>query len=170
MAKHYVICKYCNEKFDRDSEPCVQVGARRYAHAECSTKFQQSLSQEERDEMNFYEYAKVLFKDTYNYVMTKKLATQYVKSYNYTYSGMQKALYWFYEIKHNTIEKSNGSIGILPYVYNEAKDYYYRLYLAQIANNIEDIQTYSPKAVEIEIGSPRVRIDPPKLFNFEDED
>ena len=170
MAKHYVICKYCGIKFDRDSEPCESVGGRRYAHKECAIKYQSSLTQEQKDEISFYEYTKNLFKEEYNYVMTKKLAEQYVKAYNFTYSGMQKALFWFYEVKRNSLEKSNGSIGILPYIYNDAKDYYYRLYLAQIANNIEDIQSYKPEIVEIEIGSPRVRIEPPRLFKFDDEE
>ena len=32
---HFVICKYCNTRFDRDKEEYVVVGNRRYGHASC---------------------------------------------------------------------------------------------------------------------------------------
>lgn len=165
-AARLVKCKYCGIQFNRNAEPFVEVGGRRYAHKACAEEYQANLTQEQKDEISFYEYTKALFKDSYNYMMTKKLAEQYINNYQYTYSGMQKALYWFYELKKNPTDKSNGSIGIIPYIYNEAREYYYRLYLAQIANNVEEIKQYKPEVIEIEIGSPRVRVEPPKLFDF----
>ena len=33
---HFVICKYCGIRFDRDLEPAVEVSARRYAHKTCA--------------------------------------------------------------------------------------------------------------------------------------
>ena len=54
----------------------------------------------------------------------------------------------------------------MPYVYNDALDYYYRLYLAKVANeNIPEVFP-EPEVQEIEIGIPRVYINPPKLFEF----
>ena len=52
---------------------------------------------------------------------------------------------------------------------DECKNYYYRLYLAKTAN--EMVNNTIPKAQiqEIEIGSPRVHINPPKLFKFGEE-
>ena len=38
----------------------------------------------------------------------------YVKENNYTYSGMLKTLKWYYEKEGNSLDKSNGSIGIIP--------------------------------------------------------
>ena len=32
---HYVKCKICGERFDRDATSYVQVSKQRYAHAEC---------------------------------------------------------------------------------------------------------------------------------------
>ena len=54
----------------------------------------------------------------------------------------------------------------MPYVYDQAREYYYRLYLAQYANELEDIQEYKITVKEVEIASPRVHIDQPKLFNL----
>jgi hypothetical protein len=35
---HKVICKYCEIPFDRDKEPYVPAGSRRYAHVKCYQK------------------------------------------------------------------------------------------------------------------------------------
>lgn len=40
------------------------------------------------------------------------------------YKGQLLALKYFYEVKRNTTEKSNGSIGIIPFIWQEAKLYY----------------------------------------------
>lgn len=45
----------------------------------------------------------------------------------YTYKGMMNALEYFYVIKKNSTDKSNGGLGIIPYVYKEAEEYYSRL-------------------------------------------
>lgn len=167
---HKCKCKYCGIEFDRDKEPFVSVSARRYAHPSCHQLHLDSITQEEKDEEEFYNYAKHLFQEDYNYLVTKKLAERYVKENGYTYSGMTKALKWFYEIQHNSLDKANGSIGILPYCYNTARDYYYSLYLAKRANEEKDVLKYIPKVREIEIESPRVWVKPPRLFNMEDEE
>ena len=48
MAAHFVICKYCGEKFNRDIEPFVDVGSRRYAHKACADKVNATIPQEEK--------------------------------------------------------------------------------------------------------------------------
>lgn len=93
--------------------------------------------------------------------------TDYKKQYNFTYSGMLKALVWWFDIKKNTIENTNGGIGILPYIYNDAKTYYYGLYMAQMVNQGKTLHT---QVEEIEIPSPRVYVQPPRLFNIEEEE
>lgn len=49
---------------------------------------------------------------------------QKFKSQGMPYKGQLLTLKYFYEIKRNSIKKSNGSIGIIPFVYAEAKNYY----------------------------------------------
>lgn len=99
-------------------------------------------------------------------VRVNKQINDYKKEYNFTYSGMFKALTWWFDIQNHTIEKANGGIGILPYIYNDAKTYFYGLYLAQLANEEKTIYN---QIEEIEIASPRVYISPPKLFDIEEE-
>lgn len=168
---HKVKCLYCGEQFDRDREPTKQVSARRYAHFSCWEKHISEMTQEEKDMNAFFEYAKELFKEDYNYLLTVKLADRYIKENNYTYSGMLKTLKWYYEKKGNDISKSNGSIGIIPYIYREAMLYYYSLYQAQLLNEKKDINLYLGNNVrEFIIESPRVETRMPPLWLQEDEE
>lgn len=43
------------------------------------------------------------------------------------YRGQLLTLKYFYEVRKNSIQKSNGSIGIIPFVYDEARLYYSKL-------------------------------------------
>ena len=81
---------------------------------------------------------------------------------------MLKSLKWFYEIKHGDKESANGRIGIIPYIYEDAKKYYYQLYLAQERN--KNVKEYTLQVKEIVIASPRMYIPPPRLFDLGDED
>lgn len=49
---------------------------------------------------------------------------QKFKSQGIPYRGQLLTLQYFFDICHNSIEKSNGSIGIIPYKLEEAKAYY----------------------------------------------
>lgn len=167
MAAAYVKCLYCEQKFNRN-DPSIkakQVSARRYAHLHCWEEHIKNMTQEEKDEQEFYLYAKQLFGEDYNYILTKKLAERYVKENKYTYSGMLKSLKWFYEKEGNPIDDSNGTIGIIPYIYSKAAQYYYKIFLAKKINQQTSITS---KIKEIFIESPR-KNKKPHLWLEEDE-
>ena len=112
-------CYYCGKTFDRDKLPYVQVSAKRYAHQECSLTEEEKRNKEEQDKCDLENYIMQLFKTDYVDARIHKQIKQYREEYNYTYSGIRKALVYFFEIKGNSIEKANGGIGIVPYVYKE---------------------------------------------------
>ena len=64
-----------------------------------------------------------LFKVDYIDARIRKQIKQYREEYNYTYSGIRKALIYHYEIKGGDKSKANGGIGIVPYVYENAYNY-----------------------------------------------
>ena len=167
---HYVTCVYCKNKFDRDKEPTVQISARRYAHADCAKKHEENKSQEEKDLEALEKYIMNLFDEPYVNARIRKQIKDFKKEYNYTYSGMLKTLIFWFEIKGNSIDKANGGIGIIPFVYNDALKYYYSLYIAKLANENKDIELYKPKIKEIEIAPPKVEAKKIKLFHFNDEE
>ena len=122
---HRVKCYYCGLTFDRDKEvDCVAVNQRRYAHLECHIRKQQEKTQEEKDLEALEEYIMQLLQVDYITPRVRKQINDFKAQYNYTYTGMRKALAYFYEVKKNSTEKANGGIGIIPYVYEEAALYY----------------------------------------------
>lgn len=94
----------------------------------------------------------------------------YIKEYNFSYSGILRTLIYFYDIRGNTIEASNGGIGIVPYVYEEAYRYYYSLWLAKQKNQGKDLKSFIPKDKEVHIQAPKRKTKKSKRFSFLDED
>ena len=168
MAVRMVKCKYCGIQFDRNAEPFVEVSARRYAHKACAEKHQAAIPQDEQDYAALETYIRKIFKEDNINIRIRKQIKDFSQEYDYTYSLMLKTLYWWYEIKGNSIENAQVGIGIIPYVYDDALKYYYSLYLAKIAN--EDKEIRSPEIKEVEIGSPRATKNPTRMFKFGDEE
>lgn len=169
MARAMVKCFYCGQTFDRNTEAFAKPKANRYAHKSCHEQAQSNKTQEERDYEALVEYIKHLLGPAPNPRVWKQLK-EYRDIYGYTYSGIHKTLIWWYELKHNDIEKANGGIGIVPYVYNDASQYYFSLYLAQIANEDKDIEQCVTKVREFIIEPPQPKKRIPRLFKFHDEE
>jgi hypothetical protein len=168
MAHHYVICPYCNEKFDRDTEPFVQINARRYAHKECADKYGEQKTQDELDLEKLEKYIMRLFGDNYINAKIRKQLRDYKKDYGYSYSGMLKSLIYWYEVKDEDIEKANHGIGIIPYIYDTARQYYYNLYLIKLSNEDRDINDFQQKEKIIEIFSPEIQRKKIRLFDLDE--
>ena len=170
MARHMVKCKYCGVMFDANEEPYVKVTERRYAHKACVDKQDALKTQDEKDLEELEKYIKeLLHLDSISPRIRKQIHTYHINN-SYSYSGMRKALYWFYEVEGNSIEKANGGIGIIPYVYDNAYKYFLNIYIAQMQNEEKNINDYKPQEKRIKIPSPRAYVKPKKLFNMGDEE
>lgn len=127
-----VKCPFCEKTFVREEEEYI-VHNKRYYHKECYEK--KFPNRQEYDEL--IDYIKKIFKMDIITPLINKQIKDFVKEYKYNYSGMKKTLEYFYEIKGNNIAKARG-IGIIPYAYEEAKNYYYNLFLScQTINKTE---------------------------------
>lgn len=155
MAKHMVKCFYCGETFDASIEPFVKPNSRRYAHKECAESADAHKTKEEKDREQLELYIKQLFGINCISVKIKKQIDDYKIKKNYSYSGMYKTLKYFFEIRGNPIEKANGGIGIIPYVYDEAYKYWRALWEAQQQNKNIEIQEYVLPVREIHILPPQ---------------
>lgn len=168
---HYVICPKCGQKFDRDKIQTIQISARRYGHASCYPgveNFIPPVKKEISEEQKIKNYAKSILKDTYNARKINKQIKDYLAE-GYTASGILKTLTYWYDIKHNNIDKALGGIGIVPYVYKDAENYYYNMYIAEMINVDKDISDYTSAetVVNIDLPTSKERI---KLFDMGDED
>ena len=171
MAKHIVKCLICGNPFDANIEPFIKVNSRRYAHLECYENAEAQRSQEDKDKESLEKYIMKLFNEDYVNARIRKQINEFMSKYNYTYSGIQRSLEYFYEVKGNNINKANGGIGIVPFVYQDAYNYYYSLWLAKQRNVNKDLREYyTPKVVEVKIPVPERKIKKRKLFTFLDEE
>ena len=167
---HYVKCPKCGETFDRDIIQAVRINGRRYGHAKCypdNNNFVPLVEKKISEEQKIKNYAKSILKEQYVAARVNKQIKDFLAE-GYTASGILKTLIYWYEIKHNDISKAMGGIGIVPYVYNQALDYYYNLYLAEMANVDKDIDEYRPKEIFISIDLPKKEKEV-KLWEDEDE-
>jgi len=96
---------------------------------------QANKTKEEKDREALETYIKKLFKTQVVPPRAQKQIKQFVKENNFTYSGILKSLKYFYEVKGGSLEKANGGIGIVPWVYEKAYNYYYSIWLAEQENN-----------------------------------
>lgn len=111
-----------------------------------------------------------LFNTNYINPKIKKQIKNYIVEYNFSYSGILKALVYFFEIKGNSIEKAHDGIGIVPYIYKDAYNYYYTLWLAKQKNSDKNIEQFVPKVKEITIKRPERKERKRALFTFLDEE
>lgn len=163
---HIVKCKFCNMQFDTEKEPFVIVSARRYAHQKCYDKVQATKSQAEKDYEELERYIKDLFGiQVLNATITKQIKT-FREDFDLSYTGILSTLKWWIEIKKEKMEDKNYGIAIVPYIYDQAKEYYYNIYIANQANEAIDLEHYKPKVEIVNIPPPQVRTPPKKLMDF----
>ncbi len=154
MAKHIVKCRYCKKEFDaqkpEENKLWIQPKPKFYYHYSCW----QEIKKEEEKEFELYDYIKSKFGAGYDYVKLRRQIEGYRDRYNYTYSGILKSLQWYYDIKKNPVKRID-TLGIIPYIYEDAKKYFYKIYLAQKAN--EDLKTIEIKEETVKIKKPKYR-------------
>ena len=127
------------------------------------------MNKEDLDKMKLEQYINKLFHTDYVDPRIQKQIKNYIKEYNFTYSGILKSLVYFYEVKQNPVEKSNDGIGIVPWVYKQAFNYYYAIWLAQQKNTNKTVENYIPKETEIVIPRPKPKPHKKHLFSFLDD-
>lgn len=137
-------------------------------HKQCPNSFHENpeLVKTQKDKDLFYEYIKKIYGQKYNYQLINTQAESYIKQYGYTWSGMAGTLHWFYDLNHGNIEEGHGGIGIIPYVYDQAKEYYITITKANETNKNKQVMRES---VYFSIQSPRAWQQPPQLMDMEDE-
>lgn len=168
---HYVVCPVCNKKFDRDKIEFVKEG-RRYLHIECAQTAEERLSKEEKDKRALNQYIMQLFGTEYVNPRIQTQIRKYTSENGFTYAGILMALKYFYEVRHGDIEKAHGGIGIVEYIYQDAKNYYFDIWQAQQVNKGKQIDLYIPanNVKEITIKAPVKKPFLKRIFSFLDEE
>lgn len=164
---NFCSCTYCKKTIDKSKDEYLQLSNSKYAHLTCS---ELEAKRERTDAEKLDDYIMKLFNYDYVPPRARKQINQFIQEYNYTYSGMLKALVYFYEIKGGDKEAAHDGVGIIPFIYQDAYNYYYNLWLAKQKNEDKEINLYIPKTIEVHITSPQRNIYKRKLFSFLDEE
>ena len=173
MAAHIVKCLYCGKSFDAQEDGKDKIWfkprANRYAHIECGKQHEANKTQEEKDFDTLYNYVKKEQGNNFDFVRFKKTIEAWKKDYNFTYNGMYYTLIYFYEVKGNSKAKFiDGSVGIIPFCYKEAENYYYNIYIASKRAGTGNYNSTRKRIIEMP--PPAAKQEPPKLFNLDMED
>jgi hypothetical protein len=162
-----VSCKYCKKRFRKSETEYIQITNSQYAHVSCA---ELEAKREKTDAEKLDDYIMKLFGVEYVPPRAKKQINDYIAEYNYSYSGMLKALIYFYEIRGGDVEQAHESVGIIPYIYKDAYNYYYNLWQAQQKNQYKDIRQFIPAVVEVHIERPQRKVEKRNRFSFLDEE
>lgn len=133
-----VKCPVCEEKFYKEDVEYVKKG-RRYYHKTCMEKTKKQEKKE--NDANALEYREMLYnviKDIFNIEFPTPRILRQVKSYKQkglSYFGMAKTLEYWFILEKNSIKKANGGIGIVPYVYEDALNYFSKVSKSRNSEN-----------------------------------
>lgn len=152
----YSRCPYCY-KVERGSEDHVKYNNKNY-HKSCGQL------QKEKDELVAY-LCFIFGLKAPGPTITRQINT-FIDKYHYTYTGMKQALQYFYEVKHNKDKNDidNKSIGIIPYIYGEAQEYFNNLEikkerLRRQGKNISEDNVVIVKMQDKQIKRPRYNLE-----------
>lgn len=91
----------------------------------------------------------------------------FTTKYPFTYKGILNALTYHFEVKNGSKTKADEGIGIVPYVYEEAQEYYSRLTNKQekVAKTVEKLLEQKPVIMKIKKDNGKKE---KPLFNLEE--
>lgn len=124
-----------------------------------STVLGDCLTEEEsKQKRSLISYIEELFGEKANaktYTQIKNLMRDYPY---FTYVGLEQSIRFFYEIKENPI--TNQGLGIAPYVYDQAQEYF---------KNLGEVQSHNASISNVNelYAHKKVRIAPPKIVEEE---
>lgn len=116
-------CLYCNGIIDIAHEEWAMV-RNRYAHKIC---YEKNYTEDEKFVSEIYRYLKEDVGISYDYRQCENQRRRFIEKIGYTNEGILNALKYFYGVKKESPQKSGNRIGIVPYVYDDAKVYYEEL-------------------------------------------
>lgn len=165
--KNTTMCFWCHKAIFKDQKDVIPMPQLkdRFIHIACGEKH----PADDKEELTLYLIKLFKLKDDYILPKYMKQLTQYKTEYNYTYTGMLKTLMYWYDVKNHEVDLNRG-LGIIPWHYKEAYDYYQALWQADQENSKKNFKEYVPQEYTIKISPPKRQPLEHRLFSFLDED
>jgi hypothetical protein len=140
-----VKCPYCEEYLHKEE---AHPYKKKYYHPQCF----QEWEQQKQHRKELIEYICQIHKLEAPTGMMLKQIKEFQEEYGYKLKGMELALRYFYETLGNTVREGDG-IGIIPYVYEEAKKHY--IMKKRIEESVKEYMDLDKQAKVVEITSPK---------------
>ncbi len=121
-----VHCRICKQPIDREIDTDWIMKSRNfYYHKSCYNNWRESdHSNDEAYIELIYDYISHDLKINYDYFLCEAQRKKFLKENKMTNKGILFSLKYFYEVQKGDREKSHGGIGIVPYIYKEACEYW----------------------------------------------
>ena len=121
-------CRICHYPIDIKKEiegvDWIRPSINYYYHVSCYNTWKAAPSTDEEWVDMIFDFLARDMKVSYNYHMCKAQIDKFWKENKINPKGIYFTLKYFYEIKHNSWDKSHGGLGIVPWVFNDAKAYW----------------------------------------------
>ena len=165
-------CAYCGKWIDIIEEPgtFTKIHGGLFAHIKCHEDYL-ALPKDNLEKLK--DYIAELLDIPFCTPGMVKMINRYQEEVGFTHSGMHKTLYYIFNIKKLKPRDSNNLetlLGLIPYYYNTAQNYYYDIWLANSINEEKNLEEYKPKEIEVHITPPQREVQKRKLFTFLDEE
>lgn len=170
MAK-YLKCAVCGETFNIETIQGVKYNAKRYAHYNCFPQGEiVPLKEDAISRKILYDFIRDYFRfpaESGKWAVITRALNRMIADNQYTYSGMYKTIFWYLNVKGETINSIEEMFNTLYTHYEEASQYFYFLYLVNQENE-KHMEYATPKQVVLEIKRPTADNTKIKLFNLDD--
>ena len=123
IKRNTVTCQICRGDINKLTDE-YEKKSTGYVHKKC-------IPPEDLDRLELYNYITQIFHFKAPGPVNLRLIKDFHDNKKYSYKSMYYALKYFVEVQHNSVDKMNGRIGIIPYIYDEAKEYYENLVKTQ---------------------------------------
>ena len=122
------ICRICKQPIDKKKDNWVMPSKNYYYHKLCYEDFKDVKKEKTQEDYKqlIYDYLSRVLKVPYEYFKIEAQITQFTKS-GMTVKGIFFALKYYYDKNGKDCwNKGYGGIGIVPYIYEESKNYWTR--------------------------------------------
>ena len=137
----------------------------RFAHELCYSKNEVNGKS---DYDKLFDYIMEVYDESFVNPAKQKAIEKMIKDHGFTHSGIHGTLVYLYEILKKRPQDSNY-LGIVPWYYTEAKEYFANKAKVNAENAKKDIENYKPKQIVVKTKE-RERIVQRKKFSELDEE
>lgn len=144
-------CSYCKKEIPLDLD-CITIQT-----GECAGHYHKSCMKLNMQRRQLGIYICEIFGLQATGPRINQQISSFIKK-GYTYTGIYWALKYFYEVKHHKdiYSYEDKTIGIVPYVYDEANEYFTRV--KKIQSKVEQgLQNKQEDVVVVNIPAPRTK-------------